>query len=148
MRVLAEFVDHRNGKRYFPGDGDKIDPALTDEQVERLRNAGCLKDGDESGASAQGERGSKPVLDAMTVAELKLFAGYNAIDLGEASKKPDLIARIEAGLSAKDLRLGPTVGEWVAAGYPVAAYPPGGYALRSSREEIDAAIAAGQSAST
>ena len=37
---------------------------------------------------------------------------------------------------------GPTVGEFVAAGYQASGYPPEGYASRSSQEEIDAAIAA------
>lgn len=35
---------------------------------------------------------------------------------------------------------GPTVAEWVEAGYPAASYPPEGYASRSSQEDIDAAI--------
>lgn len=35
---------------------------------------------------------------------------------------------------------GPTVAEWVEAGYPAASYPPAGYSSRSSQEEIDAAI--------
>jgi len=35
---------------------------------------------------------------------------------------------------------GPTVGEWVEAGYPAATYPPAGYSSRSSQEEIEAAI--------
>jgi len=35
---------------------------------------------------------------------------------------------------------GPTVGEWVEAGYLAANYPPEGFASRSSQEEIDAAI--------
>lgn len=37
---------------------------------------------------------------------------------------------------------GPTVAEFVAAGYKAAAYPPEGYASRSSPEEIEEAIAA------
>lgn len=37
---------------------------------------------------------------------------------------------------------GPTVAEFVAAGYPAANYPPEGYASRSTDEEIAAAIAA------
>ncbi|MCE0778926.1 HeH/LEM domain-containing protein [Pseudomonas sp. NMI542_15] len=37
---------------------------------------------------------------------------------------------------------GPTVGEFVEAGYKAADYPPEGYASQSSQEEIDAAIAA------
>lgn len=43
---------------------------------------------------------------------------------------------------------GPTVEEWVAAGYKAANYPPNGYASKSSQEEIDAAIAAEKAAHT
>lgn len=35
---------------------------------------------------------------------------------------------------------GPTIAEWVEAGYPATSYPPAGYVSRSSQEEIDAAI--------
>ncbi|MDZ3990371.1 HeH/LEM domain-containing protein [Pseudomonas sp. Teo4] len=35
---------------------------------------------------------------------------------------------------------GPTVAEWVEAGYLAANYPPEGFSSRSSQEEIDAAI--------
>ncbi|MFG0828774.1 HeH/LEM domain-containing protein [Pseudomonas sp. CJQ_7] len=35
---------------------------------------------------------------------------------------------------------GPTVAEWVEAGYLAVNYPPEGYASRSTQEEIDAAI--------
>ncbi|CAB5577164.1 HeH/LEM domain [Pseudomonas putida] len=37
---------------------------------------------------------------------------------------------------------GPTVGEYVEAGYPATAYPPKGYASRSTAEEIAAAVSA------
>lgn len=37
---------------------------------------------------------------------------------------------------------GPTVAEFVAAGYKASGYPPEGYASRSTREEIDAAMTA------
>lgn len=41
------------------------------------------------------------------------------------------------------LRLdGPTIAEFVEAGYPASNYPPEGYASRSSQEEIDAAVKA------
>jgi len=44
-------------------------------------------------------------------------------------------------LDANGLKLdGPTIAEFVAAGYPAVNYPPEGYASRSSQEEIDAAI--------
>jgi hypothetical protein len=41
-----------------------------------------------------------------------------------------------------DPNSGPTIAEWVAAGYRASAYPPGGYNSKSTQEEIDAAIAA------
>jgi hypothetical protein len=48
-----------------------------------------------------------------------------------------------AGAVSQDLRTdGPTVAEYVAAGYLAANYPPQGYASRSSEDEIAAAIAA------
>lgn len=40
---------------------------------------------------------------------------------------------------------GPTIQEWVEAGYRADAYPPEGYSSRSTQEEIDAAIAAQKS---
>ena len=44
-------------------------------------------------------------------------------------------------LDSNGLKLdGPTIAEFLAAGYPAANYPPEGYASRSSQEEIDAAI--------
>lgn len=46
-------------------------------------------------------------------------------------------------LDANGLKLdGPTIAEFVAAGYPAVNYPPEGYVSRSSQEEIDAAIEA------
>lgn len=143
MKVIAEFVDRRNGKRYFPGDGNKIDPALDDEQIARLKAAQCLKEGDEIEtrvkASADTE---KSRLEAMNLADLKLLAVNNKIDLGDATKKADIVAAIEMDFDAKNLRSdGPSVGEWVAAGYKASAYPPDGYASKSSQDEIDAAVA-------
>lgn len=44
---------------------------------------------------------------------------------------------------ASELRTdGPTIAEYVAAGYPATAYPPVGYASRSTAEEIADAVAA------
>lgn len=65
-------------------------------------------------------------------AELRA-AGYKIID-----------ARFDPGPKTDEgLRDdGPTVAEYVAAGYLASNYPPQGYASRSSPEEIEAAIAA------
>ena len=53
------------------------------------------------------------------------------------------VASYPAQLDANGLKLdGPTIAEFVAAGYPPVSYPPEGYASRSSQEEIDAAIEA------
>ncbi|WP_050439947.1 MULTISPECIES: hypothetical protein [Pseudomonas putida group] len=49
------------------------------------------------------------------------------------------------GCSWQDASLlqdGPTVGEYVEAGYPASTYPPKGYASRSTQDEVAAAIAA------
>lgn len=60
----------------------------------------------------------------------------------EEGKK--VIHEIEHGLTGEEEpeKVGPTVAEWVAAGYKAAAYPPRGYESRSTPEEIAAAIAA------
>ncbi|MGU9856235.1 HeH/LEM domain-containing protein [Pseudomonas sp. LF245] len=51
------------------------------------------------------------------------------------------VASYPSQLDANGLKLdGPTIAEFVAAGYPALSYPPEGYASRSSQEEIDAAI--------
>lgn len=81
---------------------------------------------------------------------------------GELLKKhPDKVAAIAAakpapagrgakgkGAKGEELRQdGPTVAEYVAAGYFAEKYPPAGYASKSTQAEIDAAIAAQKSAS-
>lgn len=103
MRVLAEFVDVRNGKRYSRGDGDKINPALEPEQVERLKKAGCLGDGAEAKASTAGagEKPDETKLEDLTVQELRDLAEEQGIDLGDATKKADIIAAIELHRDAK-----------------------------------------------
>ena len=53
------------------------------------------------------------------------------------------VASYASQLDANGLKLdGPTIAEFVAAGYPAVNYPPEGYASRSSQEEIDSAIEA------
>lgn len=60
------------------------------------------------------------------------------IDAGEPQEPPH--ADLKDG--------GPTVEEWVLAGYHAEAYPPDGYASRSSAEEIAVAVAAQKAAKT
>ncbi|NBF13085.1 HeH/LEM domain-containing protein [Pseudomonas sp. Fl4BN1] len=53
------------------------------------------------------------------------------------------VASYPSQLDTNGLRLdGPTIAEFVAAGYLAASYPPEGYASRSSQEEVDMAIEA------
>ncbi len=66
------------------------------------------------------------------------FAIINEVDFDPAIHEP--FDREPAGLRLD----GPTIGEFVAAGYQASAYPPAGYASRSSDEEIAAALAAQQ----
>ncbi|WP_439392546.1 hypothetical protein ACRQ5Q_24285 [Bradyrhizobium sp. PMVTL-01] len=49
--------------------------------------------------------------------------------------------RMKASPGAQIRHDGPTVSEWVAAGYFAENYPPDGYAPKSTQEEIDEAIA-------
>jgi len=66
------------------------------------------------------------------------------------NEEEELAARGEAAPIAEAWNLappellqdGPTVAEYVAAGYKAFKYPPAGYAAKSTQEEIDAAIAA------
>lgn len=51
-------------------------------------------------------------------------------------------AEEEAIAKGETLNSGPTIAEWVAAGYKASAYPPKGYDSKSSDEEVKAAIEA------
>lgn len=51
-------------------------------------------------------------------------------------------AEEEAIAKGETLNNGPTIAEWVAAGYKASAYPPEGYDSKSSDDEIKAAIEA------
>jgi hypothetical protein len=102
MRVIAEFVDARNRKRYFPGDGNKINPPLTEEQVARLTKAGCLAEGkeaaakDDKGGGAGG--GNAPVEYAkQTADQLRDLIKARKIDgVAKDANKGALIAALEA----------------------------------------------------
>lgn len=74
--------------------------------------------------------------------------------MAEGLKKAGLIGEISAtipnpgdGKGAPTLRDdGPTIAQYVEAGYPATGYPPQGYASRSTPEEIEAAITAQKAA--
>ncbi|WP_143523902.1 hypothetical protein [Rhizobium rhizosphaerae] len=68
------------------------------------------------------------------------------VEIDNADDRKSLIARqivaiVQGGTEGEALRTdGPTVAEYVAAGYRAANYPPSGYASRSTAEEIAKAI--------
>lgn len=93
MKVIAEFVDRRNGKRYFSGDGNKINPPLEDDQIERLKKAGCLADGTDPKAE------KSPVatgLSAMTKDDLIALAELHKITLPDGARKQEIVDLLEA----------------------------------------------------
>jgi len=57
---------------------------------------------DEWFAVIEAEAEDAPAIDKMTVAELKDFAELNGIDLGDETKKDDILSAIELALEAKD----------------------------------------------
>ncbi len=60
MRVIAECVDIRDGKRYFPDDDF---PNPTPEQVARLKAAGCLTDVKRPSSEASSAAADKAAAD-------------------------------------------------------------------------------------
>lgn len=101
MRVIGEFKDLRNGKRYLPGDGNKISPALEADQVKRLIAAGCLAEGEEAVAAkaplakTDEEGTDTPDYTAMSVNALKELASGRKLDLAGVKSKADLIALLQ-----------------------------------------------------
>lgn len=81
-------------------------------------------------AAAAEEIARKARAQADAARELKAVEQKKVDDALEAASKPALKTD------------GPTIAEFVAAGYKVSAYPPFGYASKSTPEEIAAAIAA------
>jgi hypothetical protein len=80
----------------------------------------------------------KPDPRAGTVARMDSGRGQQLIDARSA-------VRVQEGATSQSLAPredGPTVQEFVAAGYPASDYPPEGYASKSTADEIAAAMAA------
>jgi hypothetical protein len=94
--VLAECVDSRNGTRFFRGDVFK--PVPTPEQADRLIKAGCLPESARELAAepvVEEEEDETVDLSKLTVDALKALAEERGVDLGDATKKADIIAAIE-----------------------------------------------------
>lgn len=92
--VIAECVDSRTGKRFYPG--DDFTPPPTDTQLARLVAAGCLAaaPGATDLAGAVRDAIGSDNLSERTVEQLKDIAKSEKIDLGGAKLKPDIITAI------------------------------------------------------
>ena len=89
----------------------------------------------------------EPAKTISVVCPENVRAGYKNIPLAEFD--PAVHVPFDRETGRPGLRLdGPTVAEYVKAGYLAANYPPEGYASRSTEEDVAAAIAAQASRST
>lgn len=77
-------------------------------------------------------------------AEKLIASGAYAVATADDLKKAEEVGKvIDSQVPSEPLRTdGPTVAEFVTAGYLASNYPPTGYASRSSNEEVAAAVAA------
>ena len=93
VRVIAEFVDVRNGKRYGIGQGGEIDPPLTAKQIERLTRAECIEDGEEEKRVVK----TSKALDyrKLSADQLTAHATDRKIPLGDAKLKKEIIVVLE-----------------------------------------------------
>jgi len=98
--------------------------------------------------SAEEEAGPVVVLEGGTVIRGKAAAEILRLQREVSDRAPPISTEPKKpGAQQPELKQdGPTVEEWVLAGYAARAYPPHGYASRSSAEEIQAAIAAQEAA--
>ncbi|AZN72004.1 hypothetical protein D5400_12605 [Georhizobium profundi] len=100
--VLEACVDRRSGKRYRAA--EIFDPAPSVTQAKRLVAAGCLAESaieaaekaEIEGAAVSRDQLNNDELFDRTVDELKKLADDEKIDLGEATKKADIVAAIRA----------------------------------------------------
>lgn len=99
--VIAECVDSRTGKRFYPG--DNFDPAPTDLQLARLTQAGCIAgpNGRLDIAHDVREAIGSDNLHDRSVAQLKDIAKSERVELGDARTKPDLITAIRKARAAR-----------------------------------------------
>jgi hypothetical protein len=132
LTVLSACVDVRSGKRFTRG--DEFSPAPNLEQAKRLIAAGCLP-----------EEALKAVAGPKSDAEAALEERART-EAAEEAKRQREAAAAKAKRTGTLKQDGPTVAEYVAAGYPASQYPPKGYASRSTPEEIAAVDAEKQAA--
>lgn len=90
-----------NGSRYLANDEFEIDRTGY-EKIEKFvdvveEDSDSSKDNPNNGQESGGQQESKKIED-MTVQELKEFAGEMEIDLGDATKKDEILSRIQASL--------------------------------------------------
>lgn len=92
--VLAECVDIRNGNRFLKG--QPFDPAPTPEQADRLIKAGCLPEAAREFAVEETvDADDDTDLKKLNVEQLKALAAERGVDLGDATKRADIIAALE-----------------------------------------------------
>lgn len=83
----------------------------------------------------------KPIVEGLFPGvAARVFETLDELDLDESFYKAT--GRLSAQSVTVDPNSGPTVEEWVAAGYKASNYPPSGYVSKSTPEEIAAAVAA------
>lgn len=105
FRVVVPLVIARaeSGRDVYLYQGAPVPDGLADGQVERLAREGfILADPEpvEPSPDQDPEPNPKRVED-MTVEELKAYAEAHSIDLGEATRKADILATIQAAPAAE-----------------------------------------------
>lgn len=94
--------------------------------------------------AAKSEEG-KPIVEGMFPGvAARVFETLAELDLPDSFFKATghLKATAEPVWPSAPREDGPTIAEWVVAGYSAGVYPPSGYASKSTQDEIDAAVAA------
>ncbi|MER8615977.1 hypothetical protein NKG99_03850 [Mesorhizobium sp. M1409] len=134
------------GYRAIPSEGggfDVIDAGGVTVNKEFIPNLPAARSfalalaGDEMPAATSSDPAD---LDRMTRAELDALAVERGVDISRAKNKGDVVAALRGDDALRED--GPTIAEFVSAGYPAANYPPKGYASRSTADEIAEAVKA------
>lgn len=97
--VVAECVDYRTGKRFYPGDSF---PDPEPEQAKRLTAAGCLGEPSKAAEPAKAPEGKDDDadhdrLDGLKKAELLKIAEREKVELPEKPTNKQIVAAIRAG---------------------------------------------------